>query len=120
VTFEGVEYERDRGGFYRCPWPCTDLAYSPLGRKFKGEDRFLLHLEVCAAKPKPVPVYAAPKPTERKIEGECSDCADPLWTLDPIWQMVDRYVCWDCRKRYLEAGVGYLDSIGLELPGEYS
>lgn len=120
MTFEGVEYQRDRSGFYRCPYPCTDPAFSPHGRKFKGEERFLVHLAECKAKPKPEPAYTPRKPLVRKVEGECSDCAEILWTLDPIWQLPDRFVCLACHKSYYDAGVGHMDGIGLELPGEYS
>lgn len=57
---------------------------------------------------------AVPAP---EVHSECPDCGLVIYKLESIWQMTDRFVCFDCREVYQEMGLGYMDCAGLVLPG---
>jgi hypothetical protein len=112
MFYDGVEYKPGRDGKFRCEWGCHNPQYHrPSWRTEKG---FLKHLEGCPCNPKIGADYRG-EPEAARF-GTCGDCGGLVWKYTAIWQMVERWVCFECRQEYQEAGEGFLDCAGLQLP----
>lgn len=114
VTYDGVEYAPGRDGKYRCEWNCHNPMY---GRSsWKTEKGFLKHFEGCSCNPAIGKNYVAEQAAAPEVFGECPDCGCKIMKMHAIWQLFERFVCYDCREVYQEFGQGYLDCAGLQLP----
>lgn len=112
MVLDGVDYPPGRDGKFRCPWLCHDPEWP--APKWSTEKGYQKHLEKCLQNPKKA--YVSPK-EERRIFGECRDCGIPIMTMSSMWKLANAVVCMGCCQAYYEAGMGYHDCAGLELPG---
>jgi hypothetical protein len=115
VLYDGVEIPAWRDGLFRCPWKCNEgsLYSQP---KWKTEKGFKKHLDECSFNPNLLQSWKPEPEAAREKFGTCPDCGGLVWRYASIWQMMNRWVCWNCKDEYAEAGEGYLDCAGLELP----
>lgn len=107
IEHNGITYERDSRGKYRCPARCGHPDYpQPSWVSDKG---FLKHLAACKGDRTwtPEPVAA------REKFADCPDCGKTIWKMESCWRFLDRMVCLECWTSYPE---GYMDCAGLELP----
>ena len=61
-------------------------------------------------------VWVPPPKPPRERFGTCRDCGVLVWKMQGIWQMLDGWVCLSCADEYSEAGNGFMDAAGFELP----
>ena len=80
MIIDGKEYERDRKGFYRCPYPdCHHPDYP--ARKFKTDAGFIKHLGECKARPDGSGVWHNPPDPPEVLWGICPDCGKEISLL---------------------------------------
>jgi predicted RNA-binding Zn-ribbon protein involved in translation (DUF1610 family) len=114
MIYNGTEYEPWKDGKFRCPWKCGNPDYPQA--KWATEKGFLKHLEGCPENPAIGANYIAELESAPEVFAKCPDCGREIMKITSIWQMEGRFVCYECREPYQEAGIGYLDSAGLVLP----
>ena len=60
--------------------------------------------------------WKPPPPPPPVLFCECDDCGEPIYKTTACWQIGSRVVCWDCHEGYMDAGIGYQECAGLNLP----
>ena len=114
MLFDGVEYKPWKDEKYRCPWRCHNPDFP--APKWSTEKGFQKHLEGCSCNPAIGRDYVAEQGAVPEVFAECEDCGRPIMKFTSIWQLIGRFVCFNCREVYQECGQGYLDCCGLQLP----
>lgn len=112
---DGTDYPAGRDGKFRCPWKCHNPQFP--APSWKTEKGYAKHLAECSCNPKIGEDYVAAIAAAPEEFAECPDCGAIIMKMTSIWQMPERFVCFDCRGPYLEAGIGFQDCAGLILPG---